>query len=137
MSVEGICEWDELRQKLERYKMQKWEGCSLLLTLRLHHIHESRTKNTFNWKTTLLITRQFHRHYVELGGSSRKKIKKKMHAIIISIRSCAKRLIPIAPSGYLEKEQIIFRWYKLRSEWRKINFMARCIINGHRILGKI
>lgn len=56
-----------------------------------------------------MITRQFHRHYVELGGSSRKKIKKKMHAIIMSIRSCAKRLIPIAPSGYLEKEQIIFR----------------------------
>lgn len=44
-----------------------------------------------------------------------------MHAIIISIRSCAKRLIPIAPSGYLEKEEIIFR-YKLKSEWRKITF---------------
>lgn len=33
---------------------------------------------------------------------------------------CAKRLIQIAPSGYLEKEEIIFRPWKLRGERRQI-----------------
>ena len=61
-------------------------------------------KNTFYWETMLLITMQFHRHYLGLRGSSRKKIKK-IHAIIISVRLCAK----MASSGYLEKEEIIFR----------------------------
>lgn len=121
MSVEGICEWDEWRQKLEQLTRQKWEGCSLLLTLRLRHIHDSKAKNTFYWKTTLLITRQFHRHYVELGGSSRKKIKKKCIQYNLNKVMC-KRLIPIAPSGYLGKEEITFLWYMLRSEWRKIKF---------------
>lgn len=45
-----------------------------LLIPRLHYIHDSKTKNTFYWKTTLLITRQFHRHYLGVGGSSGKMI---------------------------------------------------------------
>lgn len=70
----------------------------------LYHIHDSKTKNTFYWKTTLLIMRQFHRHYLELRGSSRNKIFK-MHAIIISIRLYAKRVIQMAPGAYLEKKK--------------------------------
>lgn len=72
-----------------------------LLIPRLHYIHDSKTKNTFYWKTTLLTTRQFHRHYLGVGGSSGKMILK-MHAIIISVMLGAKRLIQIAPSGDLE-----------------------------------
>lgn len=65
-----------------------------------------------------MIIRQFHRHYLGLGGSARKKILKVL-AFIISIISCAKRLIQIAPSGYLEKGEIIFRPWKLRGERRR------------------
>ena len=77
---------------------------SLLTPSRRVKLKKKKRKKTFYWEAMLLITMQFHRHYLGLRGSSRKKIKKK-HAVIISIRLCAK----VASSGYLEKEEIIFR----------------------------
>lgn len=78
---------------------------SLLTPSRRVKLKKKKKKKTFYWEAMLLITMQFQRHYLGLRGSSRKKIKKKKHAIIISIRLCAK----VASSGYLEKEEIIFR----------------------------
>lgn len=64
--------WKEYANKMGRGKSWKSAKCRneedivISAHLRLHHIHESKTKNTFSWKTTLLITGQLHRHYLGL-----------------------------------------------------------------------